>query len=114
MRARIIKLAAALSALAALAFGGATLASASSKASPPPAQSPVEEVAAPDGDQIQQGDQSTPDTAASEQHGSQQETTPEQPESASAESGSEEVAGDGPGSHADEPANADDQFQGAE
>ncbi len=119
MRARIVKLLAALSALAVLAFGGSTLASAGSKPTPrpanqPAAQSTVKQPAAVDGDQIQQGDQSTPDATANEQPGS--ESTAEQPESATAESGSEQVANDGPGGHADEPGspNADHQFEGVE
>lgn len=116
MRARVIKLMAALSALAAFAFGAATLASAGSKASPPPAQSTVQQPAAVDGDQIQQGDQSTPDTTATEQAGPDQASPAEQPDSTSGEAGSEQLANDGPGGHADEPGNpnADHQFQGQE
>jgi hypothetical protein len=119
MRARIVKLLAALSALAVFAFGGSTLASAGSKATPQPAKQPAakstgEQPAAVDGDQVQQGDQSTPDASANEQPGS--ESTADQPESAATESGSEQVANDGPGGHADEPGNpnADHQFEGVE
>lgn len=118
MRSRIVKLLAALSAVAALAVGGSTLASAGSKASQQPVKQPAAQNTAKqpagDGDQIQQGDQSTPDTTASEQSGS--ESTSEQPESATAESGSEQVGNDGPGGHADEPGNpnADHQFEGVE
>jgi hypothetical protein len=121
MRARITKLVVALSALAALAVGGSTLASAGSKASPQPAKQPAAQTTAKqpaagatDGDTVQQGDQSTPDTAATEQPGS--ESTTEQPESATAEAGSEQAADDGPGGHADEPGNpnADHQFEGVE
>lgn len=120
MRTRIVRLMAALSAIAALAVGGSTLASAGSKASSLPAKQPAakstfkQQAAAKDGDQIQQGDQSTPHRTASEQPGS--ESTTEQPESATAESGSEQAANDGPGGHADEPGNpnADHQFEGVE
>lgn len=118
MRSRIVKLMAALPALAVFAVTGSTLASAGSKASPakqPAASSTFkQQPAAKDGDQIQQGDQSTPDTTASEQPGS--ESTTEQPESATAESGSEQAGNDGPGGHADEPGNpnADHQFEGME
>jgi hypothetical protein len=101
MRARIVKLMAALSALAVLAIGGSTLASAGSKATPQPAKQPAA--------------QSTfNQSPASEQPGT--ESTTEQPEAATAESGSEQAANDGPGGHADEPgnANADHQFEGVE
>src|SRR5438309_6397628 len=67
MRTRLTKLAAALVASAALAVGGSTLASAGSKANPPapPAASQSQQEAAPsiDGDNVQQGDQSAPDSA---------------------------------------------------
>jgi hypothetical protein len=101
-----------LAAIAALAVGGASLASAAGKA--PPVNPPV---AAVDGDTVQQGDQTSPDTGtAAEQSSSAasetstSETSAEQP----AESSSEIVSNDGPGGHADEPANAtaDYQFQG--
>jgi hypothetical protein len=101
----------AVAALAALALGGAVFAQAQS--SPPPApRSPSaapERTTAPDKDNVQSGDQSTPDarTASATPGG-------ESPEN-SAESESA-TANDGPGGHADEPANAaaDHQFQGNE
>jgi hypothetical protein len=100
--------------IAALALGGATLASAGSGSSS--TQAPAAATApqttpstqadgagqesgaqAKDVDQVQSGDQTTPD-AAGEQ------------------AGSETPNGDGPGGHADEPGNqnADHQFQGQE
>ena len=111
MRGRITKLAAGLAAIAALAVGGSTLASAGGKA--PPANAPVTAV---DRDNIQQGDQTSPDHGAAAEKGSEpasSETTGEQPGEAT-ESSSEVVGSDGPGGHADEPANpnADYQFQG--
>ena len=117
MRARITKMVAALTALAALAFGGAALASAGSKASPPQSAQPAA--------QVQQGDQTTPDTSVGEQLGSAQESAAEQADpahesaaeqadSGATESASELAGNDGPGGHADEPgnANADNQYEG--
>ena len=108
MRARITKLAAGLAAIATLAFGGATLASASSK--PAPVQPAV---AAVDGDTVQQGDQTSADSGTSAEQSSESgasDTAGERP----AESNSEIAGNDGPGGHADEPANAsaDYQFEG--
>ena len=110
MRSRITKVGAALAALAALAVGGSTLASASSSSNAP-AKAPVLKQQAPpvaeigsngsaaDTDSVQ--DQSGTDTAA--------EAAGE-----SAESGSETPGNDGPGGHADEPGtpNADTQQDG--
>ena len=117
MRAKIMKLAAGLTVVSALAVGGASFASAGSKV--PQVKAPASAV---DRDTLQQGDQTSPDTgtaaeqssesAASEQAG---EASPESASSEqSGESGSEVVANDGPGGHADEPANAnaDYQFEG--
>jgi hypothetical protein len=99
----------ALGALAALALGGAAFASAQSPSTTGHARTHVA-----DRDNIQSGDQTTPDRATGKKAAS--ETTgaenPEQPGT-----GSESPAGsDGPGGHADEPgnANADHQFQGNE
>jgi hypothetical protein len=66
----------------------------------------------PDTDNVQQGDQATPDaTAAAGQSNAE-------PSEAAGEAASTETAtnSDGPGGHADEPgnANADHQFQGEE
>lgn len=96
MRSRLTKLAAALTALTALAVGGSSLASAAQKgATPTP---PAAEVASStaDGDNVQQGDQAGIDTAGS------------QSEQAASESGQS----DGPGGYADANANADTQQQG--
>jgi hypothetical protein len=106
MRARMTKLVAGLAAVAALAVGGATLASAAAKA--PSANPPV---AAVDSDTLQEGDQSAPETATSEKQSSESAASEE-----SVESSSEVAADDGPGGHADEPGNAsaDNQFQGVQ
>jgi hypothetical protein len=110
MRTRLTKLAAALVTLAALAVGGSTLASAGSQANPPtpPAASLSQQDAATpvDGDNVQQGDQSAPDSPgqASESAGEQADSESEQ----AAESG----PSDGPGGYADTNANADTQQQG--
>ena len=108
MRARITKLFAGLAAVAALAVGGSALASAGTTPTPAPApaQAPVTAV---DGDNVQQGDQTAPDTGAA----SEQSSTETSSESGAA---GEVSANDGPGGHADEPANpnADHQFEGQE
>jgi hypothetical protein len=65
----------------------------------------------PDGDNIQQGDQTTLDATATSQ------SSPESTEAAGEATSSETLTNsDGPGGHADEPgnANADHQFQGVE
>ena len=66
-----------------------------------PAEAPEVGVNALDADNLQEGDQTTPDTAA---------------EAASEQAGSEVPGSDGPGGHADEPGNAsaDHQFEGVE
>jgi len=110
MRARITKLMAGLTVVAALAVGGAAFASAGSNPAAP-SKAPV---AAVDKDTLQQGDQSSPDTAAEQ---SSESTSPGQPEqSETADAGAEVPGNDGPGGHADEPGNpnADHQFDGAE
>ena len=88
MRSRLTKLGAALAALAALAVGGSTLASASGGSAPPKAPAAVT-------------DESATDTAT--EAGAE-----------SVESGSETPGNDGPGGHADEPGNpnADTQQEG--
>jgi len=90
MRSRFTKLGAALAALAALAVGGSTLASASGNKSPAKAPAAVSNDSAADTDSIQE--QTGTDNAA--EAGGE-----------SAESGSETPGNDGPGGHADEPAN---------
>jgi hypothetical protein len=108
MRTRITKVAAGLTAVAALAIGGATFASAASKT--PPAKAPPVAV---DRDNVRQGDQKAPDSGtASEQ--SKESASDEAAGEQAGESRSEVVADDGPGGHADEPANpnADYQFEG--
>jgi hypothetical protein len=86
MRARLTKLAAALAAVSVLAFGGASLAGAATSPPSPPA--------------VTQTEPGVPESGAAEQ--------------AVPESGAESAISDGPGGHADDPANssADNQFQG--
>ena len=130
MRNRLTKIGAGIAAIAALAFGGSALASAAQKAhqTTPPApitqqqgsqsapdanatsgnaaetpDNPAEPQSATDGDNVQQGDQTSPDTASSTDQSSEQAG-----ESASAESG----PSDGPGGYADTNPNADTQQQG--
>jgi hypothetical protein len=64
-----------------------------------------------DGDNVQQGDQTAPDKGAAGEQSSDAASS-----QTAGESSSEAVANDGPGGHADEPANpnADHQFQGEE
>ena len=103
MRTRFKKLTVALAALAAFAAGGAALASAADKGSPPapPTQAqagPADNQAASDAadtDNLQQGDQTAPDTAG-----------PSQEEQAT------ESSSDGPGGYADTSQNADTQQEG--
>jgi hypothetical protein len=93
MASRIKKVVFALAALAALAFGGAQIAQgAGSTATPPKAES-----TATDTDNVQSGDQSTPD-AADKPDANEKAEAPETP-------GSEQPGDDGPGGHADEPSN---------
>jgi hypothetical protein len=128
MTKRIGKVLAAFAALAALAVGGSTIASAQQPAhsAAPVKQQAVtpEPVGGPDTDTIQSGDQTSPDTAAAslrttaatEAPGTEQPPASEQP-GAAEQPGSETAANsDGPGGHADEPGNAsaDHQFSGAE
>jgi hypothetical protein len=104
MRARVTKLVAALSAVAAFAVGGAALAGASSTPTPTPAPAAP---AVPAQSDVQQGDQTAPDLGTSSESSSES-ATESTSESESA------TANDGPGGHADEPGNpnADNQFQG--
>jgi len=114
MRARLTKLGAALTAVAALAVGGSALASAAQKSAPPsppaaqsqtadpatssdPAESTLEAPAgAADTDNVQQGDQTGTDAAGAQ----------------SEQAGSESGPSDGPGGYADANPNADTQQQG--
>jgi hypothetical protein len=130
MRTRLIKLGAALTALAALAVGGSALASAGQSSKAPshkakrdvkvaghsskavkmvsPAAAPAaseQESGSPDTDNIQQGDQSTPD-AADQQDGAAETAGTE------SESASESGPSDGPGGYADSSPSADTQQVG--
>jgi hypothetical protein len=99
MRARLTKVTVVVMGLAALAFGGASLAGAAGKSS---SSTPA---VVQDQDSIQQGDQAGPEKAdAAEPAG----------EAGSESSSESAVDSDGPGGHADEPGNpnADNQFQG--
>jgi hypothetical protein len=107
MSNRLTKIGAALAAVAALAVGGSAIAGAAQKSAPTkPAVSQSNEPVTPDTDNLQQGDQSTPDT------GSASEQAPEAASESASESGSETGASDGPGGYADATANADTQQQG--
>jgi hypothetical protein len=96
------------------ALGGvAVRASASDTNSTPPVAAGAADAvtAQPDGDQIQQGDQTTSDATAAGQ------TTPETAAETTGEQAGLEASGsDGSGGHADEPgdANANHQFEGVE
>ncbi|MEP7060293.1 MAG: hypothetical protein ABI828_06135 [Actinomycetota bacterium] len=83
--------------------GGAALASSKHAAPAKPATS--ETTTAPDTDNVQQGDQTTPDTT-----GTSSEATGE----TSGESSGEGAPSDGPGGHADPAGNVDHQFDGQE
>jgi hypothetical protein len=110
MRSRMMKLGATIGALASLAVGGSAIATAAQKsgaAVPPPvtaiAPAAADTSSAIDGDNVQQGDQSTPDAAGAA----------EAPDSAATESASESsAASDGPGGHADAAGTVDNQQQG--
>lgn len=111
MRNRMMKLMAGVTALAALAFGGSAIASATqspSKTSPKAAQTRV------DNDAIEQENGADDATEAAE---SDESEAAEGPESEKGEKDGTEVPGDdGPGGHADEPGDpdADHQFEGEE
>ena len=105
MRARIMTAVAPVAAIAALAVGGVAYASSGgsaaqhAKAKTTATAEPVQ--SGPDADNIQSGDQTTPDAGSSAEQGSE----------TSGETGS---VNDGPGGHADAPGNVDHQFQGQE
>jgi hypothetical protein len=101
MRARLIKLVAGVSAVAALAFGGVSIAGAASKA--PPVNPPV-----------QVGDQTAPDAAGASESATAESATAESATAESASASESAAASDGPGGYADDPANAsaDTQQQG--
>jgi hypothetical protein len=127
MTKRLQRLLVAVAALAAMALGGAVLAQA--QTSPTAAH---ERTSVPDRDNVQSGDQTTPDTApkaatvrhAATIHAHQRAgrvvargTETPGAETSETGAGSESAPGnDGPGGHADEPgnANADHQYQGNE
>src|SRR5690348_18424917 len=111
MRSRLTKLLAGLTAVAALAFGGATLAGAASTPSPP-----VPPAASAPAAAAQQGDQTAPDTAGAAENAPEIPSSEDAEATEPAESASEVAGNDAPGGHADEPgnANADHQFQGQE
>jgi hypothetical protein len=107
MSNRLTKIGASVAAVAALAVGGSAIAGAAQKSPPPkPAVSQGQEPSAPDTDNVQQGDQSTPDT------GSASEQASDAASESTGESASESDVSDGPGGYADANANADTQQQG--
>jgi cytoskeletal protein RodZ len=102
MRARLMKFGAGVAALAAFALGGSALASAGSgPQTVPPAQA---QSATDSGPNVQQGDQSAPDTGSAAE-----EASSEAPSESSSESA---AVNDGPGGYADTVANADTQQTG--
>jgi hypothetical protein len=112
MRARLTKLGLAVAALAALAVGGSTLASASGNGSPPADQPAIVEPSAAQADTDTIQDENGKDDAT-EPAGAEENEASEAAESGS-ESGSEAPGDDGPGGWADEPGNpnADTQQEG--
>jgi hypothetical protein len=114
MPKRIQKVVVGVAALAALALGGSVIA----QAGTPPAKAPVqssapttEDTTGPDTDNVQSGDQTTPDSK------SESKSAAEPAESAGSESESAPDS-DGPGGHADEAgggnASANHEAEGAE
>jgi cytoskeletal protein RodZ len=120
MTKRIKKTIAAVAALGALALGGAVFAQAQSGqgTAAPPAQSASESTTAPDTDNVQSGDQTTPDQSGTAPVSASTSTSSSASEPQSSESEQPGVESpsnnDGPGGHADEPgnANANYEFQG--
>jgi hypothetical protein len=104
-------------AVAVLAVGGAgvgTIAAASASTTHHAAVRTASEPTAPDTDAVQQGDQTSPDTATATTTGSvkaQSDNPGEAPESASE---SESSASDGPGGNADPAGNVQHEFSGTE
>lgn len=124
MRMPIGRTIAVLAGIATLAAGGAAYAS-SDHAAPShtvkvKSAAMVAEPTSPDTDNIQSGDQTTPDATANVQSGTQgvgaDNTAGGGEQSGESGSGSEQAGNDGPSGHADEPGNpnADHQFQGQE
>ena len=110
--------------LAALSFGGSAL----SAAGAAPVTPVVQHSSSADNDQIQSGDQSTPDVGAEApgtetadapqasndaetMDGAQGTQDAETQDGLNGESGSEAASNDGPGGHADEPANPNANHQ---
>ena len=129
MTKRLNQLLIPVAAVVAVVGGYSAIASAQGSTAAPPVKAaqtaPAEPVGGPDTDNIQSGDQTTPDTGgvvtkataaqATEAPGTEQNPASEQP--GAPESAGESAANsDGPGGHADEPGNAaaDHQFQGTE
>jgi hypothetical protein len=120
------KLLVTVGALAALAFGGSTLANATSTPAKSVSQPAIEQTSGPDLDKVQSGDQTTPDVGSSSRSVSNSsssaseapgvETAPGAETAGEAPGSETATANDGPGGHADEPgnANADQQFEGVQ
>ncbi len=105
--------------LAALALGGSALAGAAQHVPAEAATTPAvsqESTSGPDTDNVQSGDQTTPDTAGASATTADVPSAGDQADNLAGETpGSESAAdSDGPGGHADEPGNpdADNQSQG--
>ena len=103
MRNRLTKIMAAVTAVAALAFGGAALAGAAQNGGSKAPVSQSQEPVAPDTDNVQQGDQSAPDKADAQ----------EPAESGTEAESADTEQNDGPGGYADPTDAADTQQQGA-
>ena len=106
MRNRLIKIVAGLAVLAALALGGSAIASATQKSTPKPPTASHQAPVAADTDAIEAEDGADDASEPAETEASEAAEGPE----------SEQPGDDGPGGHADEPANpnADHQFEGEE
>lgn len=103
-------------AITALGVGGIAVAQ-STKQAPKPAQQSAtvaEPTGGPDKDNVQSGDQTTPDTAKSASDTAKSEAPGQESSEAPGQETETKANSDGPGGHADEPGNpnADYQFQG--
>jgi len=114
MRSRFTKLGAALAALAALAVGGSTLASASGGGNSPAKAPAAKALAGLKLQSVPAADAESNDSGVADTDSIQDESGTDTAGEADAESGSETPGDDGPGGYADEPGNpnADTQQQG--
>jgi hypothetical protein len=118
MRKRILTATGAIASLSALALGGSAIASAQSSSAPASHAAKVhhtaEKTTGPDTDNVQSGDQTTPDTRATV-NATKAPSTGSGTETATENGSESSTASDGPGGHQDPAgANVDHQFQGQE